>query len=243
MGISSLVETEHASLGQEIAGQLRQAIIEGRIAPGERLVEASIAERLGVSRGPVRDAILELQRQGLVVNAPRRSAFVVEVSKDDIEEIYTLRMVLEAFAARLAAQRITAEQCQQLQETVDALETDCDLQQSVALDIRFHDLIGQASGHSRLRATLSNMHLQTELLIGTQRRPEVWRGLARLGADHQGILDAIRSGDTALAQERMRNHIEDSGLYLVAQMSATRAPEQQGLAPQRTEAGDGVRQG
>ena len=131
MGISSLVETEHASLGQEIAGQLRQAIIEGRIAPGERLVEASIAERLGVSRGPVRDAILELQRQGLVVNAPRRSAFVVEVSKDDIEEIYTLRMVLEAFAARLAAQRITAEQCQQLQETVDALETDCDLQQSV----------------------------------------------------------------------------------------------------------------
>jgi DNA-binding GntR family transcriptional regulator len=191
--------------------------------PGERLVEAKIAQHMGVSRGPVREAIMELERQGLVTNVPRKGASVVEWSENDVEEIYTLRMVLEGLAARLAATRITDEQCQELQHTVDSLRRGCDMEESIELDLHFHEGLCEAADHTRLQEALAGMRMQTELFVTRTRLPrEPWSGPEHMVRDHQAVLDAVRSGEPDLAERRMREHIETSGLWLIEKMSEAR---------------------
>jgi len=179
-------------------------------------VEAAIAEQLGVSRAPVREAILELAQQGLVKNIPRRGAYVIQWTQTDIEEVYTFRMALEGLAARLAASRITPEQCAELEAVIDTIRRRPDVPSSVQLDLHFHELICVASRHSRLQEAVAAMRTQTELFL---RRTRPSQGILTdaddLADDHRAILEAVRSGDPALAEQRMRDHIESSGLRLI----------------------------
>src|SRR5690606_19153041 len=121
---------------------IREAIIEGTLEPGERLMEAQLAEDLGVSRTPVREAIRQLELAGLVVMIPRRGAYVADISLKDVADVFEIRGALEALAASLAADRATDEEIQQLQSLLVEIERSVearDVDLLVELDTRFHD--------------------------------------------------------------------------------------------------------
>ncbi len=221
MSLAKLRTPEHLPLSSTIATTIRDAILDGTLLPGEHLVEAAIAEQMGVSRAPVREAILNLRRQGWVTHIPRKGAYVAEWTTRDIEELYTLRMVLEGLSARLAAIKITPEQVEELEDTVHALGRSRDVETSVQLDQRFHSLLCVAADHASLEEVLTGMQMRTTLFIARS-RPGVdvvdSDNLARLTASHRAILEAVRSGEPDLAEQCMREHIESSGLRLLSRL-------------------------
>jgi DNA-binding GntR family transcriptional regulator len=224
MNMPQLHAAEYQALGASVTRTLRDAILAGVLEPGAHLVESAIAEQMGVSRGPVRDAIQELEEQGLVVNIPRRGAYVVEWSAVDIQEVYTLRMMLEGLAARLAAVRITPEQCKELELLIKEMERGCTIEESIQLDLRFHELLCAAAHHSRLQKALADMHTQVELSIAWTRPPrDVWAGPKGMVREHSDILNAVRSGNPDLAERVMRGSIEESGRRLMEKLAKDKA--------------------
>src|SRR5262249_50439693 len=129
------------SLGQTVAHSLREAIYSGRFRPGERIPQAVIAQELGVSQTTIRDAFATLEREGLVKRSANQGAIVTELSRNDIEEIVTLRTTLEAMAVRRVIQKATAEQLQQLEENIQEMTHTWGPGQVAELDLRFHELL------------------------------------------------------------------------------------------------------
>lgn len=201
------------NLRDHIGRRIKNAILSGVFQPGERLVETAIAEQLDVSRAPVREALAALEQEGIVTHVPRRGYFVVDFTEKDIEEVYSLRLLLETEALRRAIERASQEDLAELQSLVDDLG-EAALQKSdpetiVALDMSFHESICRLADHSRLCSAWSNLGLQTQLLIGLTSRthyehpdqPRVW---------HQRIVDAMRDKDLKQAQETLEDHLLDA---------------------------------
>lgn len=208
MDLNRFDTLSRTTLSSDVAGALRKAIIDGVLEPGQRIIETTVAQHFGVSKAPVREAILELEKQGLVRNIPRKGAYVAEWTRRDLWEIYTLRQALEGMAARLAAQFITPEQREKIQQIVDQTRnlTDSDKEKAIELDLQFHSEICVAASHSRLQEMLMSNHLQTEVYIrNTSNLQEYWS--EKLAKGHQIILDAICSGDPDKAEKVMRDHI------------------------------------
>ncbi len=201
------------NLREHIEQQIRKAIFNGTIGAGERLVESTLADQLGVSRAPVREALSALEREGIVTNIPRRGYFVIEFTDKHIEEIYSLRLILEIGALKRAMARITPEQVQRLQQIVnnlgDAARRKEDYRTVAEIDLSFHELICLVADHSRLYSAWNSIRLQTWLLIGMtsrthQDRPEQPKEL------HQDILDAILANDVQRAEANLTEHILDA---------------------------------
>ena len=132
---------------------LRDAIINQVLKPGERLMEIQLADEMGVSRTPVREAIRKLELEGLVVMVPRKGAYVAGISMKDIHEVFELRSALEGLAATLAASRITPEELEEMERQVvkEAEETEeGTLANIVSIDTTFHDMLYQAAHNQRL---------------------------------------------------------------------------------------------
>jgi DNA-binding GntR family transcriptional regulator len=223
MSLANLRTPKSLTLSTQIAETLRDAIMDGTLSPGQHLVEAAIAEQMGVSRAPVREAILDLGRQGWVTQVPRKGSFVTEWSRRDIEELYTLRMVLEGLSARLAAIKITPEQLEQLEDIVDELSRSPDVDTSVQLDQRFHCQLCVAADHASLKDLLVGMQMQTSLIMmWTQSGATSMSSdaLARRAADHRALLEAVHMGDADLAEQRMREHVELAGQLLLSRLQA-----------------------
>ena len=113
---------EHKQLWESVADQLREEILDGRLAAGTRLVETELAARFGVSRGPVRDALSDLSRVGLTVDLPRRGTFVSSLTERDLEEVYVIRRAIEEAAVRLAIERATDDRVAALFEVLATVE-------------------------------------------------------------------------------------------------------------------------
>lgn len=201
--------------------RLRGGIVEGRYAPGARLVEQSIAADLGVSRTPVREALRRLESDGLVISERNRGVIVRTVTAADVDDLYELRGRLESYAAELAARRRTVEQLAAIHaaaaEFSTAVERVASGRRRSSRDVigstrplnvanrRFHDAIVAASGHSRLAA----------LLAGTVDVPLVFRALRDFDSDqlrrsalfHHLIAEAVAGGDGARAGRLMAEHI------------------------------------
>jgi DNA-binding GntR family transcriptional regulator len=210
---TTLLPIETLSLRSLVERQVRQAILSGVYQPGERLVESTIADQLGVSRAPVREVLSALEKEGLVVNTPRRGSSVVEFSAKDIDEIYSLRILLEVGAVYRAIPRITDEEIQKMQEMVDFLGVMTAGAHDPALvvehDLLFHEAICESAQHGRLLQVWRGMRWQTQLLIGlTARthydRPEEPR------ESHQKILVLIRKRDAAAAADFIQHHLIDA---------------------------------
>lgn len=145
---------------------LRNAILHGDLKPGERLMEIRLAGVLGVSRTPIREAIRMLELEGLVVMIPRKGAHVARITEKDMNEVLEVRMCLEEFAVRLAAERITPEQAEALREAskdfareVEQAEGE-NISSLAEADVRFHDIIYQATGNRRLMQLINNLREQ-----------------------------------------------------------------------------------
>lgn len=193
---------------------LREAIVEGRFAPGERLKETGLAEDFGLSRTPIREAIRRLEAEGLVVTQRNKGAVVRRTSRDEVADLYGLRMRLESYAAELAAERATETDLQTIGQTAEAFgqavanwtpdDLEC-LRDLHGSNRQFHDGILAASRHQSLAV----------LLARTVDLPLVFRALRlyrdteleRSDAFHRLILDAIRRRDGARAGAMMSEHI------------------------------------
>jgi DNA-binding GntR family transcriptional regulator len=188
---------------------LRQAILTGELQPGERLMEISLANRLGVSRTPVREAIHKLEQEGLVIMMPRRGAQVAQITQKDLVEVLEVRLGLEEMAVSFACDRMTGEQftaiCQAAEEFTRAIDGN-DLTLLAQADENFHSLICTAAGNDCLCNITNNLREQMyRYRIEHLKNPEVRRDL---DAEHKSICHALEAKDAQIACKVLRSHIQ-----------------------------------
>lgn len=203
-----LQELPNATLKGHVVDRIRQAILSGVFKPGERLNETQLASQFKVSRIPVREALLQLQEQGLVTNYPRRGMFVITLSEDDIQRINSLRILLEAEAIKLCRANLTAAAEERLTKLVDKMEEEkprSDLDASM-LDLEFHRTIWACSGNPYLEKTLDSL---VTVLFSHQ-------ALQYISAPgklhwplnhHRALLDVIRGKSKVPPEKAMINHL------------------------------------
>ena len=215
----------YRTIAEQIADAVREAIARGRIPPAARLFEVSLAREMGTSRAPVREALSQLEREGLVVKEPNRGARVVELTEEIVREVASLRGLLEGFAASLAAERLTAGQF----AAMDAMVTDMDqavregeYARLVELDYQFHDFICRSSGHRTLYETWSAISGKVRLYLSTTNL--MYRNLKLVVRGHGEIVAALRSRDAAQASRAIQAHLGEMLNDFAAKLKRTRRP-------------------
>lgn len=207
---------EYLPLRDVVFNTLRQAILTGDFLPGERLMEITLAKRLGVSRTPVREAIRKLELEGLVDMIPRKGAAVARITVSDLKDVLEVRCHLEEFAASIACDRITEEEKAQLTVALKAFEQaieDKDLRLIAQRDVEFHDVIFRATKNKRLLQIINNLREQIY-----RYRIEYIKDFGyheTLVKEHKEILDAIFSGNKEAAEKIMRTHIYNQEIIVI----------------------------
>ena len=206
-------------LREIVSDALRQAIRDGVLPPGERLMEIPLAEELGVSRTPIREAIRILEQEGLVVMIPRRGTYVADMSLKDVTEVFELRSILEELAAELAAERITNEEIEALEQhlvEIGNYMNEKNLDKVVQADILFHEILYKASRNDRLVEMIHNLREQT-LRFRTLSMSQTGR-LAKTWDEHRQLVEAISDRDVERARQIARIHMEESEKTLLEGM-------------------------
>ncbi|THV34682.1 GntR family transcriptional regulator [Glycomyces buryatensis] len=191
-----------------IADRLREMITRGVLAPGERLKEVELAESMSVSRGPVREAISILERDGLIESQRHRGARVITLTYDDIEEVYSLRIAIERLAMERCAARFTDETLTAMDEVIDRMKElagTTDGEDHVALDLEFHDLVYEAADHARLQRTWALLRSQVAMFLNARTDREDFRSSA--WKEHAELRDVLASGDAPASVAAIEKHI------------------------------------
>jgi DNA-binding GntR family transcriptional regulator len=209
-GVQGIRPPERRGLTEQVADSIRQAIFSGSFELGERLNEADIADRLHVSRGPVREALTQLRQEGIVTMSWHRGAFIMELSAADVSELYSLRTVLEVFAIRQAAGAATTADLEAMYAVLAAMSKAGDDQSDfdmIQLDVQFHDELYRAAHHDRLGTAWSSIRSQVllSLLVKRHTSNEYYRDLVI--AEHQLLFDLVRSRDADACEVALREHI------------------------------------
>ncbi len=202
---------QHKQLWQAVADQLRDEILDGRLPAGSRLVETDLAERFGVSRGPIRDALAELARAGLAVDLPRRGTFVPSLTEQDLAEVYVIRRAIEEAAVRIAIEQASKAQIADMYEALKATEASYgsgDLATAWEADMAFHRTYCAMSGNGRLLALFDELASQTVLLMRTALGTHVSLGWTPPVAYHRHIADAVRARDAEAAVAAVGLHYQ-----------------------------------
>lgn len=202
------MKEDNYSLGQRVFHRIREDILSGKYNKNEELKEKNIGEELGVSRTPVREALRQLELEGLVTIIPNKGAYVVGFSAEDIHDIYEIRSVLEGLCARRAAKRLSAEQLENLEEIVYLSDFQIQrerYEQLVELDNKFHEILYQASQSKVLEHALSDYHHYVErvrkvTLMSPKRSVES-------NEEHRQILEALKEKDAKKAEKLANGHI------------------------------------
>jgi DNA-binding GntR family transcriptional regulator len=205
VGLPALAETD---LVGQVARILTQAIIEGRLLPGAKVVEAGIARELGISRAPVREAARLLERQGLLIANPRRGFFVRKLEASDIDEIYDLRICVECHAAVLASKNLTEENRKKLRDQLKVLYETAELDdpaRQVDEDYKFHRLICEIAGSRRLLRLFDDLASELRMVIGLIGR--LYDDPHRIAQTHEAVLDAIEQGHPERITAELDYHI------------------------------------
>jgi DNA-binding GntR family transcriptional regulator len=199
---------QRKSLGQNVFDSLKQAIIRGQIASGEWLVESHIAEVLGISRTPVREALHKLERERLIERQPRGGFTILGLNREDIEETFGIRSVLEGYAARLATVKHQPEELKPLEKKIRDFQK-CLVNQQMddlpRINTEFHDLLYALSKSPRLIYMINGLRDQIyrfrQMILKDEK-------LARMSnADHKLMLHSIRKRDAAAVENLVREHI------------------------------------
>ena len=190
--------------------RLRRAILQGELEPGERLMEIKLAEQLGVSRTPVRDAIHKLVEEGLVSIVPRCGAVVAGITDKDMRDVLEVRITLEKLAVALCAERITADGVERLKEANEIFRKTVrsgELIKIAEADVAFHDIIYSITENKRLLQIINDLREQ----IYRYRLEYLKNDKARLElvGEHNRIIKYISEGDTDKAKAAIREHIEN----------------------------------
>lgn len=204
-----IIDNRTASLEEQVTETLEAEILTGKLAAGTSLTEQSLSVRLGVSRTPIRAALHTLAEEGLINLIPNKGAVVVGVTREDLIDIYRIRMRLEGLASALAAERISPEELATLRESVELAEfyiSKNDAEHLKELDTQFHAIIYRASGNRMLNKTLSELHRN----ITSYRKMSlaVPGRLERSVGEHREILAAIEERDAERADRLTSAHVE-----------------------------------
>jgi DNA-binding GntR family transcriptional regulator len=231
-------------LRQEVLAALRAAILADELPPGTRLLEADLAGRLGVSRAPVREAMRQLEQEGLVESFAHRGAIVVGLPEDEIDAIYELRALIEGNAIERACERATDEDLAGLDALVAEMRhalSRRDIDDVAEIDLRFHGRIVELSGFRLLRRIWASL----DGLV----RVRSYQALDRPGraaayflrdsiASHTRLVDALRARDPGLAASRIRDHILEVPARLTDERRAARPDRAATALPVRIAAAD-----
>lgn len=201
---------------------LRKAILSGQLKPGERLMEVHLANKLGVSRTPIREAIRKLELEGLVVMIPRKGAEVAKITEKSLKDVLEVRRALDALIAELACERITDEQLEMLKlageefakSTKSIRGIPADTAAIARADVHFHDIIMEATGNARLTSLVNNLAEQMYryrfvYLMDEEIHP-------KLVKEHEEIYDAIMKRDTKAALMAVTTHIDNQEKAIIA---------------------------
>jgi len=207
---------DHHPLSDQVYQRLQDAIIDGRLVPGQWLRQEALAHDLGTSQLPVREAIRRLASEGLAVRIPYRGVKVVEYSSEDIIDMFNVRLVLESMAVRYATSRISVEDIEKLklnlEEAIQYNRQD-QMPRRRALNTEFHLIICRASNHRyliRQTETMWSWFPSTILYEGMRRQEELSRSrLERENKEHRAILQALVRRDATKAEEVTRHHIRN----------------------------------
>ncbi len=201
---------EYLPLRDVVFNTLRQAILKGELAPGERLMEIQLAERLGVSRTPIREAIRKLELEGLVLMIPRKGAEVAKISEKSLRDVLEVRRSLEELAIELACQRMSDEEIEELQKAQDDFRSAVEsgnVMRIAEADEAYHDVIFKGTGNDRLVQILNNLREQMYRYRLEYIKDEDKRQI--LLVEHDNILNALRQRHMEEAKEAMREHIDN----------------------------------
>ena len=201
---------EYLPLRDVVFNTLRQAILKGELAPGERLMEIQLAERLGVSRTPIREAIRKLELEGLVLMIPRKGAEVAKISEKSLRDVLEVRRSLEELAIELACQRMGEDEVKQLEEAQLAFREAVNKGDAMAIaesDEAYHDIIYYGTGNARLVQILNNLREQMYRYRLEYIKDEDKRQV--LLVEHEHILNALKNRNIAEAKKAAREHIDN----------------------------------
>lgn len=212
------------SLGRELAPEqvtqrLREAIATGVLRPGERLNQADLAERLGVSRMPVREALRRLEAEGLVTMQPYKGAVVAGISAQELQEIYEMRIALEVLALKRALPRMDDDHLGDMKDLLRAMDRESDTGEWVALNRQFHDLLYACADRPLLLDTVENLRVKSDRflrLFATQRDRT-----SHAQEEHWAIFHACRQGDVDAASRLLQGHLQSTVTSLSESLRAT----------------------
>ncbi len=189
---------------------LRQSILTGELKPGERLMEIHLADKLGVSRTPIREAIRQLELEGLVVMLPRRGAQVAHITEKSMSDVLEVRLALDELSVKLACERITDEEIERLREACLDFEKavdSADIRNITSADVAFHDIIFAASRNMRLIQMMNNLAEQMyRYRFEYIKDDSGWQSLI---TEHRMITDAIAMRDPELSARAIHVHIKN----------------------------------
>jgi len=201
---------EYLPLRDVVFNTLRQAILKGELAPGERLMEIQLAERLGVSRTPIREAIRKLELEGLVLMIPRKGAEVAKISEKSLRDVLEVRRSLEELAIELACQRMTPEAVEELEKKQEEFKEAVEQGNPMEIaetDEAYHDVIYKGTCNDRLVQMINNLREQMYRYRLEYIKDEDKRQILLL--EHDNILRAVRQRKVQEAKEAMREHIDN----------------------------------
>lgn len=201
---------EYLPLRDVVFKTLRQGILTGELKPGERLMEIHLANRLGVSRTPIREAIRMLELEGLVTMIPRRGAEVAQITEKSLRDVLEVRSALDALAAELACERITPEIREKLKKACDEFETATHTYDAATIaraDVELHDLIVEATGNVRLRQMVGNLAEQMYRYRFEYIKDDTQH--QKLVEEHKIIYESIVQGDKETAVRAVKTHIDN----------------------------------
>lgn len=222
-GIPAIALLQSSSLPMLVQAELERMIVSGELQPGAKLTEVTLAARLGVSRGPLREAFRMLEQAGLVRTEKNRGVFVRDVPLDEAVEIFDLRAAMEELVGRQLAQRITSAQLKEVRAMVDAMERAvkaADLRSYHLLNLQFHDRLVDMAGNRKLMAIYRKLVKELSLFrrVSLDHLAEGGQ-LPDSAGEHRAIVKAIASGDAQAAGRAMSAHVLESKARMLSQQA------------------------
>jgi len=200
---------KYSSKSEKVYKILREEIIQRKFPPGERLVERDLIKKFGISKTPIREAIIRLKKDGLVEGSLRQSASVIRISRKDVVEIYDLREILEGLAAKYAAEEITSEKAEKLRLII-RLSENClkenNFKEYSRFDLKFRNSIGIISENKRLYQMMQSLRYQIRILMATS-ITLLGRGMKESLSEHKKIVETIINQNSDLAEKMAKEHV------------------------------------
>jgi DNA-binding GntR family transcriptional regulator len=211
----SIIST--TSITSQVTNAIRQAVVSGEYEPGQKLSEAALSDHFGISRTPIREALKQLEREGLVEIIPRVGTCVSKPTEKELKELFTIKEVMEGLAAGLLAERGSIREIIEIEQAVISMEQaieKADNKLFVEANNVFHKAILEGADNSKLSYLFSILLNQIPYNRYVHLSIEVPNRLEQSLLEHKEVLEAIKKGDRNEAEEAMRKHVRASGLYL-----------------------------